>query len=303
MVRLIALIAAMIFSASAAAQVAAPLNQPTDCRVRINTAPSSWVIQGYDPFSGEIAEGTYSVTFVNDSAAQCSFTPKFQLQQPPFGLSKGSGRPVSYAILNLSEARDVTPRSGSTLRAPAGREIVLQPNESQSVLYKLVVDPGTVRDAGTFTQNVTIEAQDSQFRSFGGAQILLGLNVLPSARIGLAGAYTVTDGQALVNLGTLRQGVAPVPLQLRVSSTGSYDISVTSANSGRLRLGSSDWTVPYSIALGGNTVNLIGTQSVSGPAATGYRRDALPIQFIVGDVSNKRAGSYTDIVSISVTAR
>src|SRR3546814_16729847 len=66
-------------------------------------------------------------------------------------------------------------------------------------------------------------------------------------------------------------GVAPVPLQLRVASTGSYDLNVTSANSGRLRLGSSDWYVPYSLAIGGNSVNLTGVRTISG-ATNGDRK-------------------------------
>ena len=134
--------------------------------------------------------------------------------------------------------------------------MVLRPNESRSLLYKLVADHNGLRDAGTFTQDVTLTAQSRDFGSFGGTALVLGVTVLPSARIGLAGAYAMNDGQAVVDLGELRQGVAPVPLQLRVSSTGEYDITVSSANSGRLRLGSSDWFVPYSLALGGNAVNL-----------------------------------------------
>ncbi|MBD3745599.1 hypothetical protein CPA46_07210 [Sphingopyxis terrae subsp. ummariensis] len=113
----------------------------------------------------------------------------------------------------------------------------------------------------------------------------------------------MSDGHAVVDLGELRTGVAPVPLQLRVSSTGQYDLQVTSANSGKLRLGASDWTVPYSIAVGGTAVNLAGTSRLSGPTGNGYRRDSLPIQFIIGDVSDRRAGTYSDVISISVTAR
>ena len=133
--------------------------------------------------------------------------------------------------------------------------------------------------------------------------IVLGIDVLPSARIGLAGAYRMSEGHAVVDLGELRPGVAPVPLQLRVASTGSYDLSVTSANSGRLRLGSSEWYVPYSLAIGGNAINLTGARTISGSTNGNLRRDALPIQFLIGDISDRRAGVYSDVVSISVTAR
>ena len=154
-----------------------------------------------------------------------------------------------------------------------------------------------------YTQDVLLQAEGDNFRTLGGTRIVLGIAVLPSARIGLAGAFTMSDGHAVVDLGELRPGPAPVPLQLRVSSTSRYDLSVTSANSGRLRLGTSEWYVPYSLALGGNALNLRGPATLLGSAEPGMKRESLPIQFFIGEVSHRRAGVYSDVVSITVTAR
>jgi hypothetical protein len=303
MLRSLSVLAALSLATPALAQ--APVVPTTDCLVRVQTSPASWIIQGYDPFGGSSPEGTFGVTIVNEGGAECRFTPVFELQRPPFGLSNGNnnGHRIDYALLNLTDTQDVTPRAGVTNRLPSGREMVLKPNESRSLLYKLVANPEAVRNAGTFTQDLTLQAQDKSFRSLGGTSLVVGMTVLPSARIGLAGAYTMNDGQAVVDLGELRGGVAPVPLQLKVSSTGEYDITVSSANSGRLRLGASQWVIPYSMAIGGNSINLSGERTVSGPTGAGNRRDSLPIQFIIGDVSDRRAGKYSDVVSISVTAR
>lgn len=280
-----------------------PNATPGGCYIRINAAPSAWIIEGYDPFSGYAAEGTYSVVFLNDSTKECAFYPSFELTQPPFGLSRGTGQPIPYAILDLGEARDVTPRAGRTLRQPSARRIVLSANESKSVLYKLVAQPREGSDAGTFTQDLTIEAQDDNFRSLGGATLVVGLTIQPSARIGLAGAYSFRDGQAVVDLGALRPGPAPVPLHLRVNSTGAYEISVTSANSGHLRLGSSEWSIPYAIAIGDQRLNLSGPRTISSSSTSGHRRDSLPLNFVIGDVADKRAGYYSDTISIAVAAR
>ena len=38
-----------------------------------------------------------------------------------------------------------------------------------------------------------------------------------------------------------------------------------------------------------------------GEAGTGLRRDSLPLAFLIGDVSDRRAGTYSDVISISVT--
>jgi hypothetical protein len=180
---------------------------------------------------------------------------------------------------------------------------VLGSGEARTLLFKLLVDADDIREAGTFTEDVIVEAQDARFRSLGGTRLLLGINVLPSARLGLSGAFTMNDGRAVVDLGELREGQAPLPLQLRVNSTGRYTISASSANSGRLRLGGTDWYVPYEVAIGGNALRLSGAGTVAAPAGESFRRDSLPIHFMIGDVSDRRAGIYSDVISISVSAQ
>lgn len=305
MYRSLGLVGAALLASLSSAQASAarPGMAEMDCTVRMTATPTAWTIQGFDPFGDVAPEATFSITYVNDGDKDCRFSPAFELDQPPFGLSSGSGQRIGYVLLDLTDSQDVTPRAGRSVRTTLQREIVLKANQSRTILYKLAVDADKVRDAGTFSQNVIVEARDAAFRTYGGTRLTLGIDVLPSARIGLAGAFTMNDGQAVVDLGELRQGVAPVPLQLRVSSTGRYDLAVSSANSGKLRMDSTQWSVPYSLAIGGQSVNLAGTAPVTGPAGHGYRRESLPIQFIIGDVSNRRAGVYSDIISISVSAR
>jgi hypothetical protein len=278
-------------------------NAPDSCLIRVNATPTSWMIQGYDPFGGSIPEGTFGITFMNEGTDDCRFTPAFELMQPPFGLSTGTGKPVGYALLSMADSQDVTPRAGRSPNRPAQKPVDLGPHESHTLLYKLVADPDDIAEAGIFTQNITVEARDSLFRSLGGTQLVLGLTVLPSARIGLAGAYSMEKGHAVVDLGELREGIAAVPLQLRVNSTGRYELTLASANAGRLRLGQTDWYVPYTMVVGGTSVNLTGERTVAGPTNNGMRRDALPIQFQIGDVADRRAGTYSDVISITVTAR
>lgn len=297
-------VAAALTATSAFAQ-ANPASAPmqTDCLIRMTAAPAAWMLRGYDPFGGETPQATFNITFVNDGGSECRFAPSFELTQQPFGMSKGTGKPIGYALLNLTDSLDVTPRAGRSLRTASQRELVLAPNGSKTLLYKLVANPEDVRDAGIFTQDIRIEAQDRSLRPLGGTQIVVGLEVLPSARIGLSGTYSMSGGHAVVDLGELSPGPVPALLHLRVSSTGQYDLQVTSTNAGKLRLGASDWTVPYSVAIGGNAVNLSGAERLSGPTGSGYRRDSLPIQFVIGDTSDRRAGVYSDVISIAVTAR
>lgn len=302
MLRPLLILAGLALASPAAAQD--PGSSPaSDCRVRVNAAPTAWVIQGYDPFGSAIPEDTFGVTFSNDSQAECRFTPVFTIEQPPFGLTRQMSNPIGYVLVSLSDSQDVTPRPGLSLQRPNQRQVVLAPGESRTLLYRLAADADDVKEAGTFTQEVVLVAQDTELTSVGGTRLVLGLNVLPSARVGLAGAYTVSEGQALVDLGELREGPAPVPLQVRVNSTGRYTIDVTSANAGRLRLGTSDWSVPYSLSIGNRRVNLSGTDTLAGPPAGGYTRESLPIHISIGDISGRRAGRYSDVISISVAAQ
>lgn len=281
----------------------APATGPYDCTVTINSSPSSWILKDHDPFGNQIPEGTYGVTFTNIGTGDCQFTPIFQLDDPSFGLSNSEGQSVDFIILNLSEGSNATPRLTTAVRNPSLGELRLAPNESRTILYRLAVDPTDIQDDGRFSQNVTLEAQDPQFRTVGSTKIALGIDILPSARIGLSGAYTLEEGYARIDLGELRRGRAAVPLALRVESTGRYTITVTSTNSGRLRLGGSEWFIPYSLEIGGDSVELSGSTMVSSPSGTGVRQDSLPIYFFVGDTSNRRAGTYSDVISVAISAQ
>lgn len=299
------LFATLLFAASSGAaqgQVDPP-NAPADCRLRVTAVPTGWFIQNYDPFGAGSPEATFSVSFVNDGSSDCRFYPFFQIDQPPFGLTASTGKPVNYVILDITSGVDVTPRAGRTQSILSKPGFFLSPNETKTVTYKFAAEPNDINASGTFAQNVTLEAQGEAFAVYGAARIPLALNVLPSARIGLAGAYTLDKGRAMVDLGELREGPASVPLNLRVQSIGTYEISVSSGNAGRLRLGSTDWTVPYSITVGGRPVNLSASDTVAGQTRGIHAREHLPIEFFIGDVSKRRSGVYSDIISISVTAR
>ncbi|QAY79694.1 hypothetical protein ETR14_03635 [Sphingosinicella sp. BN140058] len=111
----------------------------------------------------------------------------------------------------------------------------------------------------------------------------------------------MNNGQALVDLGQLEEGLAQVPLQLRVQSTRRYSLNVQSRNNGRLRLGSTEWYVPYQLSLGGQSAALgTGQADISSPPTNGLTRSSLPVQFRISDPSGQRAGVYSDVITISV---
>ncbi|MEO5867938.1 MAG: hypothetical protein ABIS14_10125, partial [Sphingomonas sp.] len=58
-----------------------------DCRIRMETARTNWVIRNYDPFSTTaVPIDEFDVTFVNEGADTCSLRPIFDLENEAFGL-------------------------------------------------------------------------------------------------------------------------------------------------------------------------------------------------------------------------
>ena len=96
------------------AQVPVTENTPSIesiCQILVTPSPATWLIVGFDPFSDEFAESTFSVTYANPGPDNCRFVPSFELTLPPVGLSQKTGPRINYSILNLAETKEVTPRA------------------------------------------------------------------------------------------------------------------------------------------------------------------------------------------------
>lgn len=281
---------------------AVPAAGPANCVLRIESSASSWIIRGYDPFGGAPASGTFELTFTNDGDRACEFRPSFVVDGEPFGLRGGDGRRVPYALMDMFGGYDATPSAGRTLRRINQRTVVVQPHSQQIVQYGFAVSPEAISGDGLYEQRVIVEADGTDEVPLNARQISLGIDVLPSAALGLSGAFRMNNGRATVDLGELHEGVAPVPLRLRVESTRRYQLTMESQNNGRLRMAGTEWSVPYQLVVADQAVHLgSGEGRYRGEAGTGLRRDSLPLAFLIGDVSDRRAGTYSDVISISVT--
>jgi hypothetical protein len=106
----------------------------------------------------------------------------------------------------------------------------------------------------------------------------------------------------VVDLGDLKEGPVSLPLDLKVDSTRRFDLSFQSQEGGRLRLQGTDWTIPYNVTLDGTLVSLAGGSGEyesSGPQE--LQHDSLPLGFVIGDTRTRRAGTYSDVLSITVS--
>jgi opacity protein-like surface antigen len=286
---------------AAAAQSPVPASAAAGCRLRIDTGVSNWIIRGYDPFASGTPTGTFDLLFVNEGQAPCTFFPTFILDQEVFGLQTNGGQLAPYRLIDLFADADVTPAAGRSLHRSTQRSVVVAPGSQQIVRYQLIVGEEAVTGDGLYSQHVEVEAQGTDGTPIGERQLVLGIDVLPSASLGLSGAFQLNHGQALVDLGELREGIAEVPLQLRVESTRRYTLTVDSRNDGHLRLENGDWSIPYQLLVNGQVMELgSGRGLYRDTAPSGPRRDSLPLAFRIGDISDRRAGTYGDVLSISI---
>lgn len=294
-------ICAFVLAAGAACNVmATPLPGGT-CELNILPSSSSWSISGYNPFSTSPLSATYSVTFSNTGGADCRFRVAFQTQSQPFGLA-GAGQTLPYTLVDNTDNVNASPFGGTTPLV-LQRGFTLAPGAQQTINYSYIVNLAVLPTDGDFEQDLFIQALDG-VQIVNEKPIVLTLNVAPSAVIGLRGAFLAgLHGGAYVDFGPLRPGPQLTLLALYVQSTGGYRVDVESANQGNLRLrGASQWQIPYTMAIGGNPLNLASSQHFDAPRLATARQDLLPMSFTVGDTALKRAGRYEDVITLSVTA-
>lgn len=289
--------------ASANAEAAAQTTSArpgTGCSLRIDSNGSNWIIPGYDPFSGNQPTATFDVLFFNDGDGECRFRPVFMTDSAPFGLQADTGRRVGYTILDTWGQYDATPLGGRTVVRITNRPVVVSAGAQQLVRYILNVAAAEVPGDGLYSQRLIMEANQLDGTPIASRQFLVGIHVLPSATMGLAGAFRRNGSQADVDLGDLQPGVAPVPLALQIKSTRGYRLGVQSLNGGKLRLAGTDWAIAYDLQIDGKNVALTGDSTLSFGRGGGLRADSLPVVFRIGDVDGRRAGIYADTLTVSV---
>jgi hypothetical protein len=280
---------------------------PTDnnCKVRVEAGPANWVIEGYDPFGTDPAQAVYDVTFVNNGHSMCRFQPKFATDGSVLGLVEGGGtQRVPYTLLDLTNGVNMTPIAGRTPDQANSPVIEIAPDQQQLVRYELNVDVNSVPGDGRFTQRLFIVADEGGQRDITAKPIVVGVHIRPTALLGLSGAFRRSNGQADVDLGELRTGVVALPLQLHVRSTRAYELQFQSRNGGKLLLADNgQWAIPYSLIVDDTKADIVSGSAFSPSLTNSLKLDNLPIAFDIGSIENMRAGTYSDLITVSVSVK
>lgn len=296
---LLSCIGALVLPLPLSAHAAAPAQ---GCHLRMEMASANWVIEGYDAFGGDTPQASYDVTFINNGDMICRIIPRFTTDGSVLGLETGNGSRLSYTLLDASNGTNVTPVAGRSLQQSNTRNIEIAPGGQQLVRYELKVDLSTLPGDGRFTQRLFLVA-DQDNSEIASRPVIVGIHIRPSAVISLSGAFRRSNGQADVDLGELHTGVVVLPLQLHVLSTRAYDLQFQSRNGGKLRLDGSEWAIPYSLIVGDKPADILAGKALSPSVANAIKTDSMPIAFDIGSVESLRAGTYSDLITISVSVK
>lgn len=288
-----ALLTGLLTASAAAAQ--------QQCSLAVQPAEDQWIIR-YDPFAGDALQRQFDVSVVNVGDRPCAGAVRAELSGEEYGLRQPGGQDrVAYALIDERHGADLTPRTGENAPRLNAHPVQLRPGERALLRFTFAADPSGTPSQGLYSQNVRLLLENANGMVAGEHPIVLGLEVVPAAAMGLKGQFQRTDGVARIELGELTPGPRPLTAALYVMSTGGYRVSIRSANSGRLRLGSSDWYVDYTLGLGDRRLDLRDPESVE-VVSTRARSDDYPLSIDIGSVAGRRAGDYTDVVTFTVAA-
>lgn len=293
------------FAAAAAfgllALVPAQASAQDKCALSIQPAQDQWTIR-FNPLEDDVAQRSFDVLLVNTGSTPCNGNILASLQGDPFGLAGVSGvARVRYALVDVDfGGADITPRTGESARRP-GTSVSIQKGAQQLARVTFAAFPDAGVAQGLYTQVVNLSLQQANGTVHAIRPVTLALDLAASAAIGLKGEFTRPQGTAMIDLGELTEGARPLNTSLYVHSTGGYRVSISSANLGRLRQGTTAWYVDYNLKVGTRDVNLQRTDTINVVSQTA-RKDDYPLSVMIGDVAGKRAGEYSDTLTFTVAA-
>lgn len=261
----------------------------------VQAVPSSVSIT-YSPLDSGDATQTFQIQVTNS----CGASGTLQIGVSNTDLN-ASGAPTG-ARTSLSYNADIE---------QGGSNIDLSSNTDQLA----TVAGGTIADGATIGQtwtvripahsvipyaqrSFTIYAVGAIDGSYFAVPTTVTVDVAQVTQLSFAGGAT----SLTVDFGELSTG-AFQDLNVNAQATVPFDISWSSANNGVLKnLSDASWTIPYTAVLNGTTVDNSTGYTDTTLGGTQGAVTSLPLHVAVGDISNKRAGTYQDIVTISIAA-
>ncbi len=256
----------------------------------------------YDPFSPASVADSYQMAVVNTGVEPCAFALVFRARAADSRL----GATLSYSLADDGGRALLT--SVPAAFAPAARtKSPVAPGGSMQIGLQLLIPRGQFAAPGIYGDDLDLELYALDESGHLGAAPLqttvlyIEYTVERVFSINIKGADA---SQTTMRFGALTKGAARI-VEIQARSNQSYQLDVASDHRGVLALTPGvpgrEWTIPYTATLGGQTLDLSGGASLRNQPPTRPEADAsFPLAVTIGDVAQKRAGRYTDVITIDI---
>lgn len=207
---------------------------------------------------------------------------------PPTQISAPFGPIYLADLVPASSATAATNTSSHTLSA----------GETLTIIYRFAVRADWNSKAGDYYEELVLTVYDDQTNEAldtARAQVFLG--VPPSTNIRFVGNSKRLDLGTISPNGVTRSP----PFGIRVFSTSPYKLTVTSTNGGVLTNSAASAEIDYRMDLDGQAVDLGTGEERFYSEPTGNLGKVMQVRVTVGPQPNKPAGTYRDLITVSVT--
>lgn len=285
--------------------VSAPVTAATadaGCLLRLTGEPPELELV-YDAFASAMVVRTTPLALENLGERPC------RLVLEPLGAAAGRVQmPVADTAIQAELLIGNDRRGLQELTRGTPLQFEMAANGNQLLQVGARLQPGAFPRPGSYSHALPFALRDRDT----GARVLdelllrLRIEVPAHVQLNLAGSnadLSARNGGHVVDFGQLREG-ASRHLNLQIRANDAYQVSLRSENQGRLRRRESldDGGIAYQMMVGGRSTDLVSPLEWSMPRPATRDGINLPVQIRIGGVTGYLAGTYEDVVHVSVMA-
>ena len=274
----------------------------TSCDALIsNVAPVSTI--AYDPFDGVSRSTTFEVELKNNGPDACSLSIAVASQNMGNNrYFKDGGNQLRY-VVEWTDGDDLP----NNINSPRGW-FQLQAGQTKPVALRVKVPSGLIAPASTYDDTLTLRAYKAGSSTQVGPERTAHADAIVEARAqvniaGTSSSHFGSFGVDQIDFHTLTTGETRDAI-VQVRATKAVTISVSSQHAGILqhKVLASDPGVPYSMRLAGENVILTGPPfSLIRNPPVSLDGASYPMKLTIGDVAGRPAGTYQDMLTITVS--
>jgi hypothetical protein len=257
----------------------------------------------YDPFGPADLADSHAVTVANTGGDPCAFGLVFRMR----GAQMRLGGVLAYALTDAHGQPLPVSLPGAV--SPAARlQAALEPFAQGRIAFQIVIPRGQFAAPGLYRDTLDLElhALDAPGRVHGARLHAATLTI--AYRVPRVMSVNIRGGELATTLafGTLAKGQQR-SVEIQARSNEAYQLDVSSEHRGTLTLTprppGPEWSVAYSATLAGAPLDLGRGSTMRSLPATRPESDAAYLLAItIGDVGQKRAGRYEDVITIEIKA-